>query len=83
MGRYDYYAPGDFNRICDQCGLKRKASDTVETWKGLIVCADGCFETRHPQDFVRGRMDDQRVDQPRPDATPVFLSPTDVTANDF
>jgi len=83
MGRYDYYAPGDFNRICDQCGLKRKASDTVELWNGLIVCADDCFETRHSQDFVRGRYDDQRVDKPRPDPEPTYLSPTDVTADDF
>lgn len=83
MGRYDYYAPGDFNRLCDRCGFKRKASDTAEEWNGLIVCADGCFETRHSQDFVRGRYDDQRVDKPRPDPEPTYLSPTDVTADDF
>lgn len=83
MGRADYYRPGDYNRICDICGFKRKASDTAENWRGEIVCADTCFENRHPQDFVRGRYDDQRVNKPRPDSTPVFLDPTDVTADDF
>lgn len=83
MGRYDYYKPGDFNRICDRCGLKRKASETREEWNGKIVCADGCFEERHPQDFVRGKYDDQRVDKPRPDTEPVYVSPTDITADDL
>jgi hypothetical protein len=32
---------------------------------------------------VRGRYDDQRVDKPRPDPEPTYLSPTDVTADDF
>lgn len=83
MGRADYYRPGDFNRICDRCGLKRKASETQEEWNGLIVCSDGCFEERHPQDFVRGRHDEQRVYKPRPDADPVYVDPTDITADDF
>lgn len=83
MGRSDYYKPGDYNRICDRCGLKKKASETQEEWNGLIVCSDGCFEERHPQDFVRGRYDDQRVHKPRPDTEPVYVSPTDITADDF
>lgn len=83
MGRADYFKQGDYNRICDKCGLKVKASETAEEWTGSIVCADGCFEDRHPQDFVRGVFDDQRVDKPRPDGEPVYVSPTDITADDF
>lgn len=83
MGQSDYYKPNDFNRICDRCGFKRKASETREEWNGLIVCADTCWEPRHPQEFVRGKYDDQRVYRPRPDSDPVFVSPTDITADDF
>ncbi len=83
MGRADYFKKGDFNRICDRCGLKRKASETRKEWTGLIVCADECFETRHPQEFVRGKRDKQRVPMPRPEGANVFLEPTDVTADDL
>ncbi len=75
MGQSDYLREGDFNRICDQCGRKRKASDTRKQWDGLIVCADGdCFDARHPLDFVRGRRDKQTVPDPRPDSAPVFTT---------
>lgn len=83
MGSADYYKRGDYNRICDRCGCKRKASETREEWNGLIVCEDGCFESRHPQDFVRGKYDDQRVYKPRPDTEPDYLGPTDITADDL
>ena len=69
MGRADFYRAGDFNRICDRCGSKRKASDTRKEWTGMIVCSDGCFEERHPQDFVRAVHDRQRVTDPRPENT--------------
>lgn len=83
MGRADYYKPGDFNRICDQCGLKRKASETRENWRGLIVCSDTCYEPRHPQDFVRGQFDDQRVYKPRPDPEPDYLGEYEITPDSF
>ena len=73
MGNADFFAPGDFNRICDQCGRKCKASNTKKQWDGLIVCLD-CYDPRHPQDFVRGRRDKQRVPDPRPSSAPVFVS---------
>ena len=66
MGQADYYAHGDFNRICDRCGFKYKASQTRKEWTGLIVCHK-CWEPRHPQDFVRGRRDRQSVPYPRPE----------------
>ena len=60
------YRPGDFLRDCDRCGETVYASETKKQWDGLIVCAVGCFEERHPQDFVRGRKDRQNVPDPRP-----------------
>lgn len=71
MGRADCLREGDFNRHCDRCGFKYKASETRKEWNGLIVCPK-CYEPRQPQDFVRGRRDRQSVPDPRPDPDPVF-----------
>lgn len=68
------YIPGDFWRICDRCGFKKRASQTFRTWDGLYVCAED-FETRHPQDFVRGRKDIQNVPNPRPEAADIYVGP--------
>lgn len=66
-----YYRHGDFNVICDRTGFKVKASDTRIEWNGLRVRKES-YEPRHPQDFVRGRRDDQSVDNPRSEATDGF-----------
>lgn len=65
-GRADFYRRNDFNRICDRTGFKVKASNTRKEWNGLIVRAES-WEPRHPQDFVRGRRDQQSVREARPD----------------
>jgi len=59
------YIPGDFYRICDITGFKRRASRTRKQWNNLIV-RDDSWEARHPQDFVRGVADYQNVPEPRP-----------------
>jgi hypothetical protein len=75
------YIAGDFWRICDQCGFKYRASETVKRWDGLMVCFED-FEQRHPQDFVRGRIDDQNVPDARPEqvATSIGALSTETTA---
>lgn len=75
------YRAGDFWRICDVCGFDYRASETYKRWDGLIVCASD-WEPRHPQDFVRGRMDRQRVPDPRPepDASYVVTQTTTTAA---
>lgn len=67
------YRAGDFWRVCDVCGFECRASETRKRWDGLIVCLPD-YEERHPQDFVRGRVDRQRVPEARPQPTDVFLS---------
>ena len=57
---------GDFLRICDVCGFQYHARDTIKRWDGAWVCRPD-WEPRHPQDFVRGRKDNQNVTEPRPD----------------
>lgn len=73
MGRADYYADGDFNGICDQCGKKVKASKLKLQWNGLRTCCR-CFDLRNPQDFVRGVKDIQQTPFTRPDTSPVFTA---------
>lgn len=52
-GRADYLVLGDWNAVCYECGRKRKASMLVRHWQGYYVCPEH-WETRQPQDFVRG-----------------------------
>lgn len=66
---------GDFWRTCEVCGIRYRASETFKRWDGLYVCAED-FEQRHPQDFVRGRKDQQNVPDPRPEPTNVFVYPS-------
>ena len=59
------YIPGDFWRICDRCGGQFRQSATRMTWDKLMVC-NSCWEPRNPQDFVKGKKDNQAVPNPRP-----------------
>ncbi len=58
------YVHGAHNVICDQSGFKIKSIDARMQWDHLRV-RDRDYDTRHPQDFVRGRMYNQRVSDPR------------------
>jgi len=53
--------------ICDRCGFKRTNDQVRREWTGLMVCADTCWEPRHPQEFVRPRADQQSVPFTRPE----------------
>ena len=74
------YIAGDFWRICDKCGRKVRQSNTRKEWNGLWVCKEH-FETRQPQDFVKGLVDKQAVSEPRPEQTNYFLDDNEVTAD--
>lgn len=76
----NFYKEGDFNRICDLCGFKVKASTTRKQWNNLMVCKRH-WEPQNPQDFLRGKVDKQWVADPRPDSDPVFNS--SVTVDDL
>jgi hypothetical protein len=78
----DTYRPGDNYVICQISGFKVRASETRRRWDGLIV-AKRFWEPRHPQDFVRGRFDDQRPQVSVPEAADVFLGANEVTAEDL
>lgn len=72
MGTKLHYKPGSFYRQCDRTGFSIRAEHTQKQWNNIIV-RNRSFEERQPQDFVRGRRDDQTVPQPRPRQTNVFL----------
>lgn len=70
-GGSDYYADGDWNATCYECGRKRKASTMVKNWQGYYLCPKH-NEPRQPQDFARGVPDNQ---------TPPWVQP--MPANTF
>lgn len=77
MGQADYYAPGDYNAVCYECGFKRKASGMLKYWQGYWLCPEH-WNIRQPQDFVRSVKDVQTPpwQQPRPAYTYLSTAPT-------
>lgn len=64
------YIPGEWWVLCDVCQRKARSSEVTKRWDGLIVHADpeeGCFETRHPQEFIRPVRDNYPLPFVRPD----------------
>lgn len=85
-----YHTKDQYNAICDRCGEKRKSNELRKEWTGFIVCIDGCWEARHPQDFLRAKKDDQSVPWTRPEGDDVETdtsgwasTTTDVPAGTF
>jgi len=72
------YRPGDHYVICDECGFRYRASETRKRWDGLRVCTKD-YESKHPQEGVRGRRDRMAVKNARPEAPDSFLEPNAVT----
>jgi len=72
------WQPGDPWIICDRCGFAIRMSASRKTWEGLRVCPED-WEPRQPQDFVRGRIDQQAIIDGRPEPAVLYLSPGDVT----
>lgn len=67
------YVSGDWSIICDRCAVKYKASEAKQEWDGLIVCPK-CWESRHPQDFIRVRTDKISVPFSRHYGTDTFIN---------
>lgn len=68
----DYYKKGDWNAVCAICGTKYKASELI--WNSQIqdyVCKWD-WESRHPQERLRGIKDDQSVAWTRPDPDALY-----------
>lgn len=61
----NYFQSGSWNLYCDVCSKKIKASDAKQRWDGFIVCPED-WEPRHPQDFVKAKIDKISVPFARP-----------------
>lgn len=68
--------------ICMRCGFDYALSQLRKEWTGFFVC-DGCYDRRHPQDFVRGVADRQAVRNPSPEPADVFVDVGVVTPDDL
>jgi hypothetical protein len=77
MGHNWKFVSGDWWILCDSCNKKIQASKAKHRWDGFIVCSD-CFETRHPQDFIRTRADKISVPFSRPRSTDTYVVTDDV-----
>lgn len=77
MDGRDTYQHGSWNVVCDRCGAEYKAHQLSKEWTGLMVCRGpgtrGCWEPRHPQDFAKGRKDNQSPPWVRPEPPDQFV----------
>lgn len=66
------YLPGDWNVICDLCGIKRKASQCtmqmIPEMPNMFVCTDTCLDKHNEQYDVRGVEDHVNVPIVRDDS---------------
>lgn len=76
-----WWKSGEWNAVCDVCGFERKSGQLKERWDGLMVCDPivqiGCWEPRHPQDFIRPVRDQEPLPWTRPETIDEFI-PGDV-----
>ena len=79
------FSHGQWNAICDRCGTKYKSGQLRLEWTGLRVCSGPntkqCWEPRHPQDFVRGKVDRQSPPWARPEPAELNTSTQTVCHN--
>jgi len=58
--------------VCDLSGFRGWDDEMRETWDGKWVLKQ-FWESRHPQDFVRGKSDKQSVPNSQPETADVFI----------
>lgn len=81
-GGRDHLDLGDWNAVCSMCGRKRKSSELVKNWQGMMRCPEH-NEPRHPQEYVRAVPDIQTPPWTQPMPAPEFIAvcyPNGVTA---
>jgi hypothetical protein len=66
---------GQWFALCDVCGFKFLSGQLRERWDGLMV-DDACWETRHPQEFVKS-VKEATIPWSRPDNDGINISPNE------
>lgn len=69
---YTHYRKASWNGLCQACQFKFKAEELTLRWDGLRVCK-GCFEVRHPQDFIKIKADKMTPPWTSPRPADVFI----------
>lgn len=65
---------GQWWAVCDVCGFEFLSGKLKKRWDGLMV-DDACFETRHPQEFVRS-VKESTIPWSRPEPTAIDIGPS-------
>ena len=76
------YITGDHYLIDDRTGFRIRASDAIKQWDGSITHKDQ-HEERHPQDFIRGRINRQQAENIAGVHDDTFIDVNDVTQDDL
>lgn len=68
------WVKGQWNIICDVCGVEYKSSQMRKRWDGLVVCNKD-FELDHPQKYIKVHSDFVQVpgDMIRQEPEDVFI----------
>jgi len=77
------YISGDYYLQCAICGFKKRKSTMKRNWKGQWVCADTCYESRHPLERFRPQKESLPPRHVQPETTDNFLEYGDNTADDL
>lgn len=76
------WSPGNPWGVCQRCGFDVRLNALKMEWTKLLVC-DKCYDRRHPQDFVRPKLDRQVVRRPAPKPEDLFVDVGDITKDSF
>ena len=79
-GKADYLAIGDYNAICDVCGVKYKASQLQLRWDGMRVCKRD-YEDKHPLLFIHPIQEEGTIAWTRPNTGYAADAVTTITSN--
>jgi len=63
----EYWARGEWNAQCDQCGELFKSSKLLLQWDFLRVCRR-CLDPRHPQELLKAPRPEAPIPWSRPES---------------
>jgi hypothetical protein len=72
MLKDDNYIKGDYNAICDLCGLQFKGSELKKMWNGLYACSD-CWEERPAYETPNTPSKPRKLPFTRPEGKDKFM----------
>lgn len=81
------FVKGQWDANCDRCGFTYKSGKLRKEWTGLMCCSgpgtNECWEPKHPQLSVRGKVDRQAPPWVRPEPPDVFVTPGPIDTSEL